>query len=141
MGAGRAGLALGGSRTQFLKKVVFYLLYYGFVDQLITFPPFGPRLQPVYDAGWYIYICNLAVAAMLAYVALLFHRWRWSVTRLSLVATVGLVLVTASLFLTGFAHDDTEKVATRAADGRVTYAAALSPTFSDDDPGQFFFFF
>ena len=98
-------------------------------------------MQPVYGAGWYIYICNIAVVAMLAYSLRIFHRRRWSVARLSLYAAVTLVLVTASLFLTGFAHDDTEKVATLSSDGRVTYAASPSPTYSDDDPGQRFFFF
>ena len=78
-------------------------------------------------------MCAVATAALFAFWPAM-HARRWSVNLLSVRILVAFVVVTTSLFISGFARDDTEKVATWV-DGRLTYAPARNPTFSNDDPG------
>ena len=78
-------------------------------------------------------MCAVATAALFAFWPAM-HVRRWSVNLLSVRIIVAFVVVTTSLFISGFARDDAEKVATWV-DGRLTFVPDPNPTFSNDDPG------
>ena len=91
-------------------------------------------LQTNYVIVYFAPLIAVAVGGLFTFWLVLYVR-RWSVNLLSIRIIVAFVVATSSLFLSGFARDDTEKVATWV-DGRLTFVPDPNPTFSNDDPGD-----